>query len=111
MEFGVAPDLGRLEHNDHKPLAPQLGDDRLFVTPARFDPDAFDAMPSQPRQQHGVTFRRVLHLQLLAVAFDRYIELPLTGINPGTNCGTLGHLRRSLPCDANLEFVQPFGSR
>src|SRR5216683_1239674 len=44
VEFGVGPDLGRLEHHDYKPLASQFGDDGLFVTPARFDPDAFDAM-------------------------------------------------------------------
>jgi hypothetical protein len=31
VEFGIGPDLGWLEHHDHKPLAPQFGDDRLFV--------------------------------------------------------------------------------
>jgi hypothetical protein len=62
VEFGIGPDLGRLEHHDHKPLAPQFGDDRLFVTATRFDPDTFDAMPSQPCQQHRVAFRCVLHL-------------------------------------------------
>ena len=112
VECGIGPDLCRLEYHNHKPLAAQLGDDRLFVTAAGFDPHAFDAVLSQPRQQNLVTFRRVVYLQLLlAAAVERYVELPLTGINPGTNYGTLGHLRRSLPCDANLEFVQPFGSR
>jgi hypothetical protein len=111
VEFGIGPDLGRLEHHDHKPLVPQFGDDRLFVTAARLDADAFDAVLSQPRHQNLVTFRRVLHLQLLAVALDRHIELPFSGIDPGTDRGMLGHLRRSLPCYANLEFVQPFGSR
>jgi hypothetical protein len=34
------------------PLAPQLGDSRLFITAARLDPDALDTTPSQPCQQH-----------------------------------------------------------
>jgi hypothetical protein len=111
VEFGVGADLSRLEHHDHKPLAPQFGYDRLFVPAACLDADAFNALLSQPRQQRLVTFRRVLHLQLLAAAVDCHIKLPFAGIDPGTGRAMLGHLRRSLPCDANLKFVQPFGSR
>jgi len=43
------------------------------------------------RQQNLVAFRRVLHLQLLLAAVERHVELPLTGINPGTDCDRLGH--------------------
>ena len=94
VELGIGPHLRRLKHHDHKPLAPQFGDDRLFVTATRLDADAFDAMLSQPRQQHLVTLRRVVHLQLLAAALDRHVELPFAGIDPGTDRGMLGHLRR-----------------
>jgi hypothetical protein len=45
VEFGRGPDLGWLEHHDHKPLAPQFGDDRLFVTATRFDPDTLVSFP------------------------------------------------------------------
>ena len=83
----------------------------LLDSSTRFDADPLDPMLPQPRQQHGVTSRRVLHLQLLAAALDRYIELSFAGIDPGTDRGMLGHLRRSLPCYANLKFVQPSGSR
>ncbi|WP_284276057.1 hypothetical protein, partial [Bradyrhizobium iriomotense] len=37
------------------------------------------------------------------------IELPFAGIDPDTDRGTLRHLRRSLPCDANLEFTTSYG--
>jgi len=52
-------------------------------------------MPSNTR----MAFRRVLDLQLLAAALDRYIELRFAGIDPGTDRDMLCHLRRSLPCE------------
>jgi hypothetical protein len=45
VEFGISPDLGWPEHHDHKPIAPQFGDDRPFVTATRFDPDTLVSFP------------------------------------------------------------------
>jgi len=86
--------LRRLKHDHDKSLAPQLGDNSLFVAATRLDADAFDAMPPKPIQQHFVILSRIVDLQLLRAAIERDVELPLAGIDPGTDCGTLGHLRR-----------------
>jgi hypothetical protein len=32
------------------------------------------------------------------------------GIDPGANCAMFAHLLSTLPCNANLKFVQPYGS-
>jgi hypothetical protein len=83
-----------LEHHHDNPLAPQFGDNGLLIAATRLNPDAFDPMASQPIQQHLVTLKRIVDLQLLRAAVERHIELPFAGIDPGTDRGTLGHLHR-----------------
>src|SRR5260370_22551544 len=51
-------------------------------------------MPPKPIQQRLVTLRGVVDLQLLRAAIERDVELPIAGIDPGADRGTLSHLRR-----------------
>ena len=94
VELGIGAHLCRLKHHHNEPIAPQLDDNRQFIAATCLDPNALDLVAPQPLQQRLVTFRRVLDLQLRAVAIERHVELPFAGIDPGADCDTLGHLRR-----------------
>src|SRR5258708_5542276 len=94
LEPGVGSHLRRLEHHHDKSFAPQLGDNGLLIAATRLDADTLNPMPPKPIRQHLVTLNRVVDLQQLRTAIDRHVELPFAGIDPGTDHGTLGHLRR-----------------
>ena len=94
LELRIGAHLCRLKHHHDKSLAPQLGDNDLLIAATRLNPDTLDPMASQPVQQRLVSFRRVVDLQLRRAAVERDVELPFAGVNPGTDCGTLSHLRR-----------------
>jgi len=103
LEPGIGPHLRRLEHHHDKSFAPQLGNNGLLIAATRLDADTLHPMPPKPVRQHLVTLGRVVDLQLLRTAVDRHVELAFAGIDPGTDHGTLGHLRRPfLVCEPSV---------
>src|SRR5262249_8003354 len=97
------PHLDGLEHDHHQAVATQFADDLLLVAAAGLDADAFDPMPPQPFHQRLVSGDPVVDLQSFGALLERDIEFALAGIDPGTDRGTLAHLRRPfLECEPSV---------
>src|SRR5207237_5610443 len=80
-----------------------------FIPATGFDPDPLNPMPAQPGQKLRVSCFVIGDLQNIATATQRHIKFVLAGVDPGRSRDMLPHLRLSLPCDANLAFLQPSG--
>src|SRR5260221_4915810 len=106
---GIGPHLRGLEHDDHDPVAAQLRHHGLFVAAACLDADPHGAVLPQPFRPLPVAIRGIVDLQPFAATVERHIEFAFAGIDAGADYARLAHLPRTLPCDANLVFLQPYG--
>ena len=93
-ERRIGAHLGRLKHDDHKPLASKCGNHCLLITATCLDPNPLHLVELQPFQQLDMTFRCVIDLDPLGTAAERHVELAFASIDPGTDHDTLGHLPR-----------------
>lgn len=94
MKFGIGSHLRGLKHDDHEAVTTQLDNDLLLVSAARLDADPFDATPPQPGRQATMAVSGVIHLQVDFALGQSNIKFAFAGVDPGTDRGSLAHLRR-----------------
>src|SRR5579862_2601749 len=109
MKLRIGANLQRLKDDDDMAATAKPRHDIALISSACFDTNAFDPVPSQPVAKLPITSLVIGNLQNRLATAQRHVELVLAGIDPGRLRAMLGHLRLSLPCDANLAFLQPFG--
>jgi len=77
VEFGIGPDLRRLEHHDHEPLAAAARRPGCSITAARLDPDRLTRLPFAAMPSNTAWPSDVSPPATAAAALDRYVELDL----------------------------------
>ena len=110
MEAGKGFDLDRLQDERNQSCLPQMPDHAAFIAAGCLDADAGDTGLAQLGDKTPPAGRIVLNLSAAGTPMNGDVEFGLGRIDSGRRCVSLAHLRRPLPCEANLEFRQPSGS-